>query len=345
MKVGMMVYATDTGLGNQTRLLHRLLRPAKTMLVDLSAHNYMPVHLDWYEQIDVKTTGVPNSDQIGGFLDGLDAVFVCETPLDYYLLSRAKKLGVKTIVQVNPEFLDLFAYPNLPRPDMFALPTPWMEKEVRAIGVPTQLLRVPVDLSQLPQRSITEAKTFFHIAGRPAHLDRNGTLDFIAAAKIARRQAPGARFTLYCQAPTKVITQALIGSPVDLVPHVDKPAELYRQGDVMVMPRKYGGLCLPLQEALGSGIPTLMTRISPNTELLPDSWLLPVLPSPMRFKTRGMVEAYSVHVPSLARKMVQLYRQPETVRQMHEEAKALGKELSWNNMRSKYMELIEEVVR
>ena len=43
----------------------------------------------------------------------------------------------------------------------------------------------------------------------------------------------------------------------------------------MVLPRRYAGLCLPMNEALMSGLPVFMTDISPNNEILPNNWLIP----------------------------------------------------------------------
>jgi hypothetical protein len=41
----------------------------------------------------------------------------------------------------------------------------------------------------------------------------------------------------------------------------------------MVLPRRYGGLCLPMNEALLSGLPVLMTNMEPNNNILPKEWL------------------------------------------------------------------------
>jgi hypothetical protein len=41
----------------------------------------------------------------------------------------------------------------------------------------------------------------------------------------------------------------------------------------MVLPRRYAGLCLPMNEALLSGLPVFMTDISPNNITLPKEWL------------------------------------------------------------------------
>ena len=50
--------------------------------------------------------------------------------------------------------------------------------------------------------------------------------------------------------------------------------DLYRGFDAMLLPRKYGGLCLPMNEALLSGIPVFMTNVAPNNEVLPKEWLV-----------------------------------------------------------------------
>src|SRR3954469_794163 len=99
-RLGMLVYATDTGLGVQTRAAYRHLKPVKTMLVDLTAYNHLPIHDDWYS-FDIRTNGFPTNLEIDTFLHGLDAVFVCETPLTYYLFDRARQLGIRTIQQPN----------------------------------------------------------------------------------------------------------------------------------------------------------------------------------------------------------------------------------------------------
>jgi glycosyltransferase involved in cell wall biosynthesis len=54
----------------------------------------------------------------------------------------------------------------------------------------------------------------------------------------------------------------------------ENSADLYNGFDAMVLPRRYAGLCLPMNEALMSGLPVFMTDISPNNEILPNNWLI-----------------------------------------------------------------------
>ncbi len=84
------------------------------MLLDISFYNKLPLHEDWYPNVDIKTNGFPNRDEIDSFLEGLDVVFFCETPLNYYLIEKANQLGIATICQFNFEFLDHLNNPGLP---------------------------------------------------------------------------------------------------------------------------------------------------------------------------------------------------------------------------------------
>lgn len=342
-RIGLLVYATDTGLGNQTRLLYRLLNTQRTMLVDISNLNHLPLHEEWY-RYDVRTNGYPTRADVDRFLVGLDVVIICETPLNYYLFERAKQLGIATVQMYNYEFLDYPKQPHLPRPTLFAAPTPWHIEDVCKLGTTTVELPMPID-DIIKPRTIERAQHFFHVAGRPATNDRNGTLAFIKAARIAARSIRGLAFTLYCQAPTKEIRAALQGSPVRLIEHVNDPVEMYTQGDVMVLPRRYGGLCLPLNEAIAHGVPVLMPDVSPNNQWLPEDWLIPVTPFRQNFHAHVDVEMCSVHEAVLARRIIQLAQQPERVKLMNHQAKALAGSLSWENLGPKYQEVIELAVK
>lgn len=341
-KVGIAVYASDTGLGNQTRLLHKLLAPTKTMLIDLSVLNHMPLHEDWYPQVAVRTRGFPSNADVDSFLDGLDAVFLCETPLNYYLLQRANQLGIAVILQYNYEFCDFVRQPHLPRPTVFAGPTLWNKDRLqRDYGIEMTHLPLPVDIDALPQRTITQARHFFHIAGRPAVHDRNGTLDFIKAVRMLNRPKD-VTFTIYCQRPTPELRRAMVGTPIQLVEHLEHPADLYKDGDVMIYPRRYGGLALPLNEAIGSGIPVIMPDVDPNNTWLPREWLVPASPRSETFMAHAPVDLHSVNVAALAQRMSDLYRNPELVSRMHAQAQELAAGLSWSALQSRYEEVIEE---
>jgi hypothetical protein len=70
--------------------------------------------------------------------------------------------------------------------------------------------------------------------------------------------------------------------------NINNKEDLYDGFDAMVLPRRYAGLCLPMNEALISGLPVFMTNISPNNHILPEKWLVDSSIGG-KFKTKLMV--------------------------------------------------------
>lgn len=302
MKVGLLAYSTNTGLGIQTYNFYRYMKPDKVMLVDLHKLNHIETHHEKYPDAFLITDGFPKGQEIEAFLQGLDVVFVCETPLNYYLFERAKQLGVKTVLQFNFELLDYFEYPERAKPDVFAAPTWWRYDDVPFEN--KAYLPVPIETNVITPRINEQARTFLHIVGRPATSDRNGTELFLQAAWQIKDK--GYRFVV------KVQDKSFGDSVKSRYPFVEVNShdcinnyELYDGADVLVMPRRYGGLCLPANEALAHGMPVIMPNISPNERLLPDQWLVPA-EKDGRIWTRTWIDTYKADTHALADKMVEL---------------------------------------
>jgi glycosyl transferase family 1 len=342
VRLGILAYATDTGLGNQTRNIYKFLNPSRTMLVDISKFNRLTVHEDWYDY-DIRTDGYPSKEDIDTFLRDIDVVFVCESPLNYYLFDRAKELGIKTVLQYNYEFLDYFQGRDLPKPDLFAAPTVWnMNAVENIVGQKVEVLRVPADTSLLPRRSITEANHFIHIAGRPAVYDRNGTLAFIKAINLVH-QIIDAKYTIFCQHPTNEMKMLCSRLPIELIEHVENYPTMYESGDVLVLPRRYGGLCLPAQEAIASGMPVLMPSIPPNNDWLPGEMLIDTIGRPEIFKAHAPVQMYNIDITKLAQTMADLHRHPEAVQRLSSQALTIRDDISWTTMAQHYKKRLEEL--
>jgi hypothetical protein len=119
---------------------------------------------------------------------------------------------------------------------------------------------------------INQAKThkrILHVAGKRANNDRNGTDIVIEMLKYSKADyelvvTVQGDYEPDCNDPRLTIDNS----------NPDNRADLYSGFDLMVLPRKYGGLCLPMNESLLSGLPVIMTNISPNDTVLPMEWLV-----------------------------------------------------------------------
>jgi glycosyltransferase involved in cell wall biosynthesis len=345
MKIGLLAYSTNTGLGVQTLEFAEHMKPDRILLVDLSDLNGVETHHERFDDFNVVLSkGVPNRGTIDVFLDGLDVVFVCETPLNYLLFERARELGVKTILQPNHEFNDYYQNPNLPKPDLFALPSTWHYGDLPYEN--KMLLNVPVAREKLKKRRIKKFRNFLHVAGRPAIHDRNGTRETL----FAFSKLPYEDITLTIRIQDKEMAEELRKGFKDdkRVIIDDKDVENYWDGykgfDCLVIPRKYGGLCLPMQEALGCGIPVIMTDVSPNNEFLPMDWLV-AADRVGDFMTRSKIDIYQANDGVLANRMAEFYlKTDKEVREENQIAHDLGEMLSWENQEPKYREVFKGVV-
>jgi glycosyltransferase involved in cell wall biosynthesis len=345
MKIGLLAYSTDTGLGNQTFNFYKNMNPTKTLLVDLYKHNGMETHHERFQDGEVMLTrSLPDCQHMDWLTNDVDIVFICETPLNYCLMEKAKAKGVPVVLQYNYEFLDYLNRKDIEAPAVLAAPTIWHKKDVEALGIaPVLDLPVPSEVSDINFREISECRKIFHVAGKQAIHDRNGTMAFIEAAvkcgnrfsyKIYAQQLDGTTRTLIQKAQQKIDIEVVYNTP--------NYSDMYRDGDVMVMPRKYGGLCLPMQEALAAGIPVIMPDIEPNAYRLPKQWLVPAKRE-RSFMTRTMIDIYETDPNHLAFKMCQ-FGDREFMSWSNKEAIEIGKGLSWKQLKPYYQTVFQTII-
>jgi glycosyltransferase involved in cell wall biosynthesis len=279
MRLGLLAYASQTGLAYQTKSIYDNLNPEKVMLVDLSRFNGMPIDRGWYPNAQY-VQGIPSEIDIIRFLNGLDSIIVCETPLNYRLFDIAKQRGIKKIHQINPEFFDYFKK-DLTKPDITGNPTSYMWDQVNSTGV--NQVKLPVPFRVFPKKEIKKVKTIGHITGRPTYMDRNGTIEFLKMARmnyypdyVIFLQTPKDQRAKEYFEPVRLAIQEALNDKnltLEVIENTQDNLAMYSHMDLLVLPRGYAGLCLPMQEALGHGIPVVMTDMCPNNDLLPKEWL------------------------------------------------------------------------
>lgn len=360
MRLGLIARADNTGLGIQTYEFYKHMQPSKTMVVDISHLNGNKQYLDRYTDA-MYVRGFPTPVDIDKFLQELDVVFVAESPYNYYLYERARELGVKTVVQYNYEFFDWFANPHYPMPDMLAAPSRWHFDEIddfaKKHGIKHEYLHCPVNRKALPFKERDRAYTFLHIAGKPAAHDRNGTETVIAASRHVKN--PNASIVIHFQGEQGLAHQATHsfdyyvdylhahGSDRNIMMaqlDYENYADLYKDADVLLLPRRYGGNCLPVNEALSCGMPVIMTDISPNNDLLPRHWLVPTFKIG-EFTPRTTVDIYASNDVVLAQKIDEFANAaPWWVALQSNNANAIAEQISWDTMKPKYVQAFEELI-
>lgn len=305
-RVGMLVFANDGGLGAQTRRLCHMIKPYRILAIDSTNFSKnKKQHWEWYDGFNgYKTKGFPTLKEIRVFLDGLTHVLCCENPLNFGLISEAERRGIKTFIQSNYEFCDNLANPAYPVPTKFLMPSTWMLEQMKLRFGPDRVeyLPPPIDFNEFKEvrnRNLMRSPdqvNLLHVVGTIAAHDRNGTLDLIKALPYCKSD-----FILTIksqhQIPDEYYTQdSRVRYKIGSEPSAEN---LYDGFDALILPRRYGGLCLPMWEAMASGLVIAMTDISPNNSYIPERYLAKAHKVD-QFMARTMIDLYESDVYDLA---------------------------------------------
>ena len=220
------------------------------------------------------------------------------------------------------EFLDHLNKPDLPVPTKFLSPSFWhmdvMQGKFGDRVVHLLPPTFPEDFVQAREANHGRRgrRRFLHIVGKPAHGDRNGVMLLMYAMQHSR-----ADFELVVKSQTPI--QPLLKDPRITWDSSasDEQWRLYAGFDALIMPRRYGGLCLPMNEGLTSGLPVIMSNTSPNSELLPADWLVPG-DFQGGFTARAPIQYFNANIAVLARKLDEWAAMPDEVLDQHK-ARAL----------------------
>jgi len=341
-RIGLIARADNRGLGIQTWEFAQHMQPAKTMVIDCPSERPLPLHFERFPDATI-ITGYPTARDFIDFVDGLDVVFTCETPYNYELYGIARERGVKTVLQFNFEFLDRERY--IPQPDLYLAPSTWRYNEVPFSNL--KYLPVPVATERFNNPNTgTQARNFLHIVGRPAIYDRNGTADLLKALTYVQSEIT---LTLRCQEPG-YIAGLIADLHIRTAPNVtliinsaDEPDywNNYTGHDVLVMPRRFGGLCLPVNEALAAGMPVIMPRIDPN-EWLPERWLVNAR-HVGEFNAKALIAIHSVEPHDLAHAIDEFASDEQHFRHSQQVAQQLAHQLSWDTQKPEYEKVLTEL--
>lgn len=346
MRIGLIGRGDYTGLAIQTRAYAKHLAPSKVLLVDLSRHSAVPPKATGYEQVplvmrwnDRKYPDVTVTQDyfIDEFLKDLDVVITAETPYNYYLFSRAKELGVASVLIPNFEFLDYMAHDDLPKPDLFLLPSQWRQGwiEDRLGGCRIRYLPVPVDTDVFQWTDGRDRQQICHIVGTGTGEDRNGT----ASSILAMEHLDDMQLNVKSQRPWR----SSVGSNVSMSQRrVENHADLYGNEAFFLMPRKFGGLCLPMQESMALGMVPIMTNCDPNDRILPKSCLIPAIHEGT-LMTRSLIDVWGVNPENVAETVRNLAKSDDIYIEAKEAVRKHVESISWKSLLGEYIDVLSNI--
>lgn len=333
-RCGLIARADSGGLASQTFDFYTHMRPHKTMVVDIEHLTGYPNDFTKYPGAQIVKGFEPTLNELDLFLRDIDVVFTVECPYNYALFSMARERGIKTVLQYNYEWLENLAQQQLPEPDLFLAPSKWHINDMPF--APVEYMHVPIDRQKFPFKQRTIAKKFLHIAGHRTHEDRNGTSLLLEALP-------------YIQGDVEIVIRTQDDLPRPYTDHrltiikedLSDNKGLFNDEDVLILPRRYGGLSLQLNEALSCGMPVLMTDIEPQNEFLPHEWLMPYATvGQIMIKTN--VQVYNTTPQILANKISEVAGR--NITGWSRQADEIASRRDWRVMHSKYEEMFCSLV-
>lgn len=259
LTIGMIGRSDNSGLGMMTLQYARNLRIENLLIITAS-------HKDTdYERFPgaqfLPENTLPSDDTLRAFYGNLDVLLTIETPYNPNAYNLAREMGVKTVLipMVECTRMDLFK-----EADLFLCHS---LMDFRECPFDNKIhLPFPMNTSELSFiRREGPARTFVHIAGYGSFHGRNGTREVIEAFK--KMNHPELRLIIYSQVPMDIENGA---ANIEVRGEVPCYTDLYREGEVLLFPFKFGAMDLPVMEALASGMPVVLNRLKEWEEWLID---------------------------------------------------------------------------
>lgn len=323
MKISMVARMDNSGLGNLTWEFARHINPHKVLLVQNNVHQTFPERYDGFNMRHYK--GPEDTDWL---LEDSDVVFSAETFYDQSVIPKARKKGVKTVLYTMYEMTpDPMSY----IPDALLCPSKIDYDTFKDYSTRVEYIPYPIATDRLVWQKRSRGETFVHSASHTGMNFRKGTKLFLDAVQYVESDV---KFVVYTWKNTFFSTDPRV--EIKLV-NFRNYWNLWKTGDVLVYPQDYNGICLPVVEAMSSGLGVITTDIYPFNEYMPKDLLFK--PKEM-YETRASygllpVKAARIDPRSIAEKIDFAATHP--LDEYSEYGLKYSKENSWDVLLPQYM--------
>lgn len=267
MKLGLVGYGSDTGVGMELRdaLVHL---PAASAFI-----------LKHPQRPETKALRFPPSTFISEGWEPLremetwiadvkpDTILTWEVPGDWRFPDLWQRKGIRWFCVMHYDwFMPQHKYDYWKA--RLISPNFQCQNGIKALyGLESTLLPIPVDLGRLPFKERRFAHRFVTVYGQGGPHDRRSIKEIVEAWR-----------KMFMALPLKIMAQK---KPVEIegeLPNtvwidqrnVETTEELYAESDVAVLPSKFEGVGLSLIEAQALGLPVITTDMEPMRTLAPD---------------------------------------------------------------------------
>jgi len=253
-RLALIARADNGGLGNQTWEMANHLKPEKVLVVHsrhiTRGHADVSRYVDSEAEVRITPRG-PTDAEARWLCYGIDKILTAETFYGTAIPTAARRRGVLTINHCNPEM-----FRATDTADVNLAPTDW-----RMDRLPKGTRVVPMPVVMASDEGWDGHRTICHVHS-DAMWDRNGTGDLLDALQYLHESTLVT--ILGGKAGYEEIGKATV---IWLGPIQDSYKIAWKQmRGIFVLPRRFGGLCLPIQEAAARSRPIITTNVGPQNK-------------------------------------------------------------------------------
>ena len=331
LRIGAIMRVDSGGLANLSYDWWKNMPEITKCLTILSESAYQNV-MRYPEQIICQN--YPTLEEIDLFLKDIDVVIGFETPYNWNVFSMANERGIKTVLVPMYEWTE--EKPPI-EPDLYLCPS-LIERDIyKYYPTKSEYIQNPIDRKVFKFKQREKAHTFVFNNGHGGSGGRNGMAILAQAIPLVKSDV---KFLIHSQVQVPEINDPRV--EVRLGDIKDRQ-DLFKEGDIMIYPKMFGALSLPIWEALSCGIPVLTTNLYPFNAMLPKEWFFEpeggkkIQTSPVN----RIIDMNFVNPQTLANKIDEWANKDIT-----EESKKAGEiaeQFNWNTSKEKIIKTLENL--